>query len=50
MSRRPGKIEISETAATRVILAPVVTEKSTMGSQHNQVTFRVPLDASKPEI
>jgi large subunit ribosomal protein L23 len=50
MSRRPGKIELSETAATRVILAPVVTEKSTMGSEHNQVTFRVPLDATKPQI
>ena len=50
MSRRPGKIELSETAATRVILSPLVTEKSTMGSQHNQVTFRVPLDATKPEI
>ena len=34
----------------RVILAPVITEKATMGSQHNQVTFRVPLHASKPEI
>ena len=33
-----------------VIRSPVVTEKSTMGSQHNQVTFRVPLDATKPEI
>ena len=33
-----------------LIRSPVVTEKSTMGSQHNQVTFKVPLDASKPEI
>ncbi|HYM32648.1 MAG TPA: 50S ribosomal protein L23 [Candidatus Cybelea sp.] len=32
------------------ILGPVVTEKSTRGSEHNQVTFRVPLDATKPEI
>ena len=32
------------------ILGPVVTEKSTLGSEHNQVTFRVRLDASKPEI
>jgi large subunit ribosomal protein L23 len=28
----------------------VITEKATMGSEHNQVTFKVPLDASKPEI
>jgi large subunit ribosomal protein L23 len=33
-----------------LIRSPVVTEKSTLGSQHNQVTFRVPLDARKPEI
>jgi large subunit ribosomal protein L23 len=33
-----------------VIRRPVVTEKSTLGSEHNQVTFVVPLDASKPEI
>jgi len=33
-----------------VILGPVVTEKSTMMSEHNQVVFRVPLTATKPEI
>ncbi len=33
-----------------ILLGPVVTEKSTMGSEHNQVTFRVALDATKPEI
>ena len=33
-----------------VILAPVITEKSTMGSEHNQVTFRVTNDATKPEV
>jgi large subunit ribosomal protein L23 len=33
-----------------VILRPVITEKATMGSQHNQVTFRVRPDATKPEI
>jgi large subunit ribosomal protein L23 len=33
-----------------LILAPVITEKSTMGSEHRQVTFKVPLDATKPEI
>lgn len=29
---------------------PVITEKATMGSQYNQVTFRVPVDARKAEI
>ncbi len=33
-----------------VILAPVVTEKATKVSEHNQVVFRVALGASKPEI
>ena len=33
-----------------LVLAPVITEKTTRGSEHNQVTFRVPLDATKPEI
>lgn len=33
-----------------VIIAPHVTEKATLGSEHGQVTFRVAKDASKPEI
>jgi len=33
-----------------VILGPVVTEKSTRTSEYNQVTFRVPLTATKPQI
>ena len=33
-----------------IILAPVVTEKSTQGSEHNQVSFRVARDATKPQI
>jgi len=33
-----------------VVLAPVITEKSTRGSEFNQVTFRVPMTATKPEI
>jgi large subunit ribosomal protein L23 len=33
-----------------VITAPIITEKATMGSEHGQVTFRVPLDATKPAI
>ena len=33
-----------------IILSPVVTEKSTMGSENDQVTFKVTLDATKPEI
>ena len=51
MSRRPARnVKITEIEAYDLIRAPMVTEKSTMGSEHNQVTFRVPLTATKPEI
>lgn len=33
-----------------VILSPVITEKSTKVSEHNQVVFRVALDANKKDI
>ena len=32
------------------LLAPVITEKSTLAGENNQVVFRVPLDATKPGI
>ena len=32
------------------IIAPVITEKSTMASENNQVVFRVAGKATKPEI
>ena len=33
-----------------LILAPVITEKSTKLTEVNQVVFRVPLEATKPAI
>jgi large subunit ribosomal protein L23 len=33
-----------------VIRSPVITEKSTMAGEHNQVMFNVASGASKPEI
>ena len=33
-----------------IVRAPVITEKATVISEHNQVTFRVPLDADKRQI
>ncbi|MGE0666385.1 MAG: 50S ribosomal protein L23 [Sphingomonadales bacterium] len=33
-----------------LLLKPVVTEKSTVGVENNQVTFKVAIDATKPEI
>jgi large subunit ribosomal protein L23 len=33
-----------------LVLRPVITEKATAISEHNQVTFRVPLDADKRSV
>ena len=49
-ARREKPVKVSQLRAYELILSPMVTEKSTLGAEHNQVTFRVPLDASKPEI
>ncbi len=49
-SRKPVEVTVSRQRMFEVIRAPLVTEKSTLGSVHNQVAFRVPMDASKPEI
>ena len=32
------------------LIAPVITEKSTLAGENNQVVFKVPLAATKPEI
>src|SRR5271156_2424952 len=37
-------------AMFNIIRAPVITEKSTMLNEKNQVVFRVAMTASKPEI
>ncbi len=41
---------VVETRHYDVVLAPHITEKSTMLSEHNAVVFKVASDASKPEI
>ena len=41
---------MSQVKHYNTILSPVITEKATLGSEHNQVTFRVAMDATKPEI
>ena len=33
-----------------IIVAPVVTEKATMASEHNKVLFKVAAKATKPQI
>ncbi len=42
--------KISKERMYDIIRGPVITEKATLGSEHGQVTFRVSLDATKPEI
>jgi large subunit ribosomal protein L23 len=47
---------MTETAEAKMIreletiLSPIITEKATIGTERNEVTFRVPLDATKPAI
>lgn len=42
--------QVSEQRKYEVLRQPVITEKATVLSEHNQIVFRVPLDAQKPEI
>ena len=41
---------VSRSRMYEVIRAPLITEKTTNGSEHSQVTFKVAADATKPEI
>jgi len=45
-----NRAKFSDARLHQVLRRPVVTEKSTLGSEHGQVTFEVALDATKPEI
>ena len=42
--------KLSREAMYDLVRAPVITEKASMISEHNQVTFRVPLDADKRSV
>ena len=44
------EIKLSRERMYEIVRRPVITEKSTMASEHNQVTFRVPLDADKRQV
>jgi large subunit ribosomal protein L23 len=46
MSKKPEGLE----AHYDTLIQPVITEKSTIAAENNQVVFRVPLDATKPQI
>ena len=48
--RRPAEASLSQQRMYEVIRRPIVTEKSTMSSEHGQIVFQVALDANKFEI
>ncbi len=56
MSKAPKKAKTADKSTAvdpamyDLIRAPLITEKGTLVSEHNQVVFRVPLSATKPEI
>jgi large subunit ribosomal protein L23 len=51
MSRgREKPTPVSRARMYELIRSPLITEKTTNGSEHGQVTFRVAMDATKPEI
>jgi large subunit ribosomal protein L23 len=43
-------VKLSQERMYEIIRSPIITEKTTIISEHNQVTFKVPLEATKPEI
>jgi large subunit ribosomal protein L23 len=45
-----GRPQLSRQQMYDIIRAPLITEKATNLSEHNQVIFRVPLAASKREV
>ena len=46
-AKKQGPVDINH---YDVVLAPIITEKSTMLSEHNAVVFKVANSASKPQI
>jgi large subunit ribosomal protein L23 len=49
MAKKPAKTAV-DNRHYDVVLAPHITEKSTLLSEHNAVVFKVANDATKPEI
>ena len=43
-------VKVGPERAYELIRRPLITEKATMISEHNQVSFLVAIDATKPEI
>ena len=49
-ARKAGNVTISKAVAYDTILRPIITEKATIANENGQVTFAVPITATKPEI
>ena len=49
MAKKPEKATV-ELRHYDVVVAPYITEKSTMASEHNAVVFKVANHATKPQI
>ena len=43
-------VKLTQAQVYAIIRSPVITEKATAASEHNQVIFRVALDATKREV
>ena len=50
MAKKPAKAAAPDIAHYDVVLAPHITEKSTLLSEHNAVVFKVAGSATKPQI
>ena len=50
MARKPAKSGAVDINHYDIVLAPHITEKSTLLSEHNAVVFKVASDATKPQI
>ena len=50
MAKKPAKTAAVDINHYDVVLAPHITEKSTLLSEHNAVVFKVAGTASKPQI
>lgn len=49
-TKKASQPAAAEAALYDVLVRPVITEKSTMGLEHNKVQFKVAANASKPRI
>jgi large subunit ribosomal protein L23 len=50
MSEATARPLISRERMYQTILSPLVTEKATLNTERGQVTFKVAIDATKPQI